>query len=96
MLYIVFLALAVVFLLLKTDLFRISLNFNYDPIRIRIRFLKLRVRISLVTICLAAAWFTGLNKVVGKLIAIPAWVALLIIFIVLPSIFATLFEKEKK
>ena len=96
MLYIIFLVLAGVFLLLKTGLFKINLNINFDLFRLNIFFLKLRARISPVTICLTAAWFTGLNKVIGEYVAIPVWAALLVIFIVLPSIFATLFEKDKQ
>lgn len=96
MLYIIFLVLAGVFLLLKTGLFKINLNINFDLFRLNIFFLKLRARISPVTICLTAAWFIGLNKVIGEYIAIPVWAALLVIFIVLPSIFATLFEKDKQ
>lgn len=94
MLYIVFLALAVVFLLLKTGLFRINLDLSFDLFDFKFHInnflLAFRARISPITVFLAVAWFTGLNKV----ITIPAWVALLVIFIVLPSIFA-LFEKEK-
>ncbi len=96
MLYIIFLILSVVFLLLKKGLFGINLNINFDLIRINTFFLKLRARISPVTICLTAAWFTGLNKVIEEYVAIPVWAALLVIFIVLPSIFATLFEKDKQ
>lgn len=95
MLYIIFLILAGIFLLLKTGLFGFNLNINFDLFYFNILFLKLRARISPVTIFLTAAWFTGLNKIAEQYVVLPVWVVLLIIFIVLPSIFETLFGKKE-
>lgn len=92
--YIVFLVLACVFLVLKSGLFRFSLNINIDLITLNIMFLRLRVRISPVTIFLTAAWFTGLNKIAEKYAMIPLWAVLLIIFVGLPSVFESVFGKK--
>lgn len=95
MLYIIFLVLAGVFLLLKTGLFGFNLNINFDLFYFNILFLKLRARISPVTVFLAIAWFTGLNKIIEQYVLIPVWIVLLIIFIVLPSLFETMFGKTE-
>lgn len=95
MLYIIFLILAGVFLLLKIGLFGFNLNINFDLFYFNLLFLKLRARISPVTVFLTAAWFTGLNKITEQYILIPIWAILLIIFIGLPSIFETIFEKKE-
>ena len=95
MLYIIFLILAGVFLLLKNGLFGFHLNISFDLFYFNILFLKLRARISPVTIFLTVAWFTGLNKITEHYVVLPIWVVLFIIFIGLPSIFGTIFEKKE-
>lgn len=88
--YIVFLVLAAVFLLLKTGLFKMKMNINIDLLYLDIPPVKLKVRISPATICLIIAWFTGLNQQ----IRISAWAAILIIFLVLPSLYETLLGEQ--
>lgn len=95
MTYIIFLVLAGIFLLLKTGIFGFHLNINFDLFYFNILFLKLRARVSPVTIFLTVAWFTGLNKIVERYVVLPIWAILLIIFIGLPSIFETIFEKKE-
>lgn len=90
--YILFLIFAAVFLLLKTGLLGINMNINLDLLYFNVSSLKLRVRISPVTICLAAAWFTGLNQQ----LEMPALAAMIIIFIMLPSLYETVFGKAEK
>lgn len=93
---IIFLVLAMIFLVLEIGLFGFHLNISFDLFFLNFSFVKIRARISPVTVSLTAAWFTGLNKIVGTYLTIPAWVVIPIIFIVLPSIFATLFERKKQ
>lgn len=95
MLYIIFLVLAVVFLLLKTGLFGFNLNINFDLFYFDVLFLRLRARISPITIFLTIAWYTGLNKIVEQYVIIPGWAVLLIIFLGLPSIYETIFGKKE-
>lgn len=90
-LYIIFLITAAIFLLLKTGLFKINMNINIDSLYSNFPPVKLRVRISPITICLAIAWFTGLNQQ----IVMPAWTAILIIFAVLPSLYETIFGNQE-
>lgn len=78
------------FLLLKTGLFKMKMNINIDLFYLNIPPVKLKVRISPATICLVIAWFTGLNQQ----IRIPAWIAILIIFVVLPSLYETLLRDQ--
>jgi hypothetical protein len=95
-LFLTFLVLAMVFLVAETGLFGFHLKACFDVFYLNLFVLKIRARISPVTIFLAAAWFAGLNRVVGTYLIIPAWAIIPIIFIVVPSIFATLFEREKQ
>ena len=88
--YILFLIFAAAFLLLKTGLLSINMNINLDLLYFNIPPLKLIVRISPVTICLAVAWFTGLKM------KMPALAAMIIIFVVLPSLYETVFGKTEK
>lgn len=90
--YILFLIFAAAFLLLKTGLLSINMNINLDLLYFNIPPLKLIVRISPVTICLAVAWFTGLNQQMKM----PALAAMIIIFVVLPSLYETVFGKTEK
>ena len=83
---------AAAFLLLKTGLLSINMNINLDLLYFNIPPLKLIVRISPVTICLAGAWFTGLNQQMKM----PALAAMIIIFVVLPSLYETVFGKTEK
>lgn len=95
-LFLTFLVLAMVFLVAETGLFGFHLKACFDIFYLNLFVLKIRARISPVTVFLAATWFTGLNKVVGAYLIIPTWAIIPIIFIVLPSVFTTLFEQGKQ
>ena len=61
------------------------MNINLDLLYFNVSSLKLRV-------CLAAAWFTGLNQQ----LEMPALAAMIIIFVMLPSLYETVFGKAEK
>ncbi len=92
--HIIFLIIAGIFLLLKTGILPLNLQIQFDLLSLTLNALKCRVRISLVTVFLTAAWFGGLNKVIEQYIVLPTWAVIVIIFMVLPSIYETIFNKK--
>lgn len=92
--YNIFLILAIILAILETGLFPLSLKLNINILKVNFGTFKFRFGVSLASIALLISWFTGLQKVCVQFANIPTVVALVIICIVLPTLFATLFEKE--
>lgn len=95
MIYLVLAIISVLLFAMETGIFAFSFRIVLDLLYFDVGFLRLRLRVSLATICLAASWFLGLNEVIAKYIAMPVWAAMICVFLVIPSLFATLFEKPK-
>lgn len=94
-LYIIFLIVSIVLAILETGLLPLSLKLNINILKLNFGAFKFRFGVSLASIALLISWFNGLQKVCAQFVNIPTVIALVIICVVLPTLFATLFEKEE-